>query len=197
MGSVIEPRPGRFTPGKDPIPIVQEAGWALRPVWTGMEKLAPTGIRSPNRPARSELLSNPSWRFKNIKMIAIEWKAQDYLWRFMSSRTRCCVIGREAPNVSKESSSATILQNVEYHSPCNTRPHPNKPCTFSNTAVRTWNLGFAIYVNLLSTHRTFHCMHKILYRCKLSRFFLYGSTALYGPGPGPPRFVEVSRSHTL
>jgi hypothetical protein len=26
-------------------------------------------------------------------------------------------------------------------------------------------------------------------------FFLYGSTALYGPGP--PRFVEVSWSHTL
>jgi hypothetical protein len=26
-------------------------------------------------------------------------------------------------------------------------------------------------------------------------FFFYGSTALYGPGP--PRFVEVLRSHTL
>jgi hypothetical protein len=26
-------------------------------------------------------------------------------------------------------------------------------------------------------------------------FFSYGSTALYGPGP--PRFVEASRSHTL
>jgi hypothetical protein len=26
-------------------------------------------------------------------------------------------------------------------------------------------------------------------------FFFYGSTALYGPGP--PRFVEASRSHTL
>jgi hypothetical protein len=23
------PRPGRFTPGNDPVPIVQEAGWAL------------------------------------------------------------------------------------------------------------------------------------------------------------------------
>jgi hypothetical protein len=26
--------PGRFTPGKDPVPIVQEAGWAPGPVWT-------------------------------------------------------------------------------------------------------------------------------------------------------------------
>ena len=26
------PRPGRFTPGKNPVPIVQEAGWASEPV---------------------------------------------------------------------------------------------------------------------------------------------------------------------
>jgi hypothetical protein len=31
-------------PGKDPIPIVQEAGWATGSVWTGAENLAPTGI---------------------------------------------------------------------------------------------------------------------------------------------------------
>ena len=35
------PRPGRFTPGKPPVPIVQEAGWAPGPVSTGAEKLAP------------------------------------------------------------------------------------------------------------------------------------------------------------
>ena len=45
-----------FTPGKDPIPSVQEAGWAPGPVWTGAENLAPTGIRSPDRPARSQSL---------------------------------------------------------------------------------------------------------------------------------------------
>ena len=28
-----------------PLPIVQEAGWALGPVWTGLENIAPTGIR--------------------------------------------------------------------------------------------------------------------------------------------------------
>ena len=39
------------TPGKDPVPIVQEAGLAPGPVWTGVENLAPTGIRSPDRPA--------------------------------------------------------------------------------------------------------------------------------------------------
>ena len=45
------PRP--FSPGKDAVSIVKEAGWASEPVWTGAENLAPTGIGSPDRPARS------------------------------------------------------------------------------------------------------------------------------------------------
>ena len=36
-----------------PVPIVQEAGWAPEPVWRGAENLAATGIRCPDRPARS------------------------------------------------------------------------------------------------------------------------------------------------
>ena len=49
-GGWSTPHPGRFTPGKDLIPIVQEAGWAPDTVWTGAEILVPTGIRSSNRP---------------------------------------------------------------------------------------------------------------------------------------------------
>ena len=41
------PRLGRFTPGKDPIPIVQEAGWVPGPIWTSVENLTSTGIRPP------------------------------------------------------------------------------------------------------------------------------------------------------
>jgi hypothetical protein len=55
-GGWLTPRPGRFNLGKDPVPIVHEAGWVPRPVWTGAENLAPTGIRSPDRPASSESL---------------------------------------------------------------------------------------------------------------------------------------------
>ena len=61
-GGWSAPRPGHFTPGKDPVPIVQEAGWAPGPVWTGAENLAPTGIRSPHRPVRSESLYRLSYR---------------------------------------------------------------------------------------------------------------------------------------
>ena len=41
----VTPRP-HFTPGKYPLPTVQEAGWAPGAVWTGAENLITTGIRS-------------------------------------------------------------------------------------------------------------------------------------------------------
>jgi hypothetical protein len=54
------PRP-LSTPGNDPVPILQKAGWAPGPVWTGAEYLAPTGIRSPDRPARIQSLYRLSY----------------------------------------------------------------------------------------------------------------------------------------
>jgi hypothetical protein len=39
------PRP-LSTPGKDPVPIVQEAGWAPGPVWTGAEISPQPGFNS-------------------------------------------------------------------------------------------------------------------------------------------------------
>jgi hypothetical protein len=48
---VANAKPRPHYPGKDPVPIVQEAGWAPGLVWTGAENLAPTRIR-----ARSESL---------------------------------------------------------------------------------------------------------------------------------------------
>jgi len=56
----VTPQP-LFTPGKDPVPIVQESGWAPGPVWTGAENLASTGIRSPDRPAHSQSLYRLSY----------------------------------------------------------------------------------------------------------------------------------------
>jgi len=54
-GVSVTPRP-LFTPRKDAVPIVQEAGWAPGTVWTGAENLATTGIRFPDCPARSQSL---------------------------------------------------------------------------------------------------------------------------------------------
>jgi hypothetical protein len=61
-GVSVTPRPF-FTPGKDPVPILQEAWWAPGPVWTGSENLAPTGIRLPDRPACSQSLYRLSYPF--------------------------------------------------------------------------------------------------------------------------------------
>ena len=55
-GGWSTPRPGRFTPGKDPDTHCI-GGWVgSRAGLDGCEHFAPTGIRSPDRPARSELL---------------------------------------------------------------------------------------------------------------------------------------------
>jgi hypothetical protein len=43
-GGWLAPRPGRFTRGKDSLPIVREAGWAPGPVWTCAINLAPPGF---------------------------------------------------------------------------------------------------------------------------------------------------------
>jgi hypothetical protein len=72
-GGWLTPRPGHFTPKKDPVPIVQEAAWAPGPVWTCAKNLAPTGIRSLDRPAHSQLLYWLSYSGPFLK-----W----YIWKF-------------------------------------------------------------------------------------------------------------------
>jgi hypothetical protein len=55
------PRPGRFTPGKDSVPIVKEAGWAPEPDWTCAKNLASIGIWSLDLPAPSQSLFRLSY----------------------------------------------------------------------------------------------------------------------------------------
>ena len=50
------PRSSHFTPGKSPVPIVQEVRWAPGLVWTGAENLTPTRIWSLDCPACSKSL---------------------------------------------------------------------------------------------------------------------------------------------
>jgi hypothetical protein len=45
-----------YTRERDLVPILQEAGQAPEPAWTGEENLASTGILSPDCPLRSESL---------------------------------------------------------------------------------------------------------------------------------------------
>jgi len=54
-------RPGRtLPPGKNPVPILQDAEWAPGPVWTG-EKSCPHRDSIPDGPARSQSLYRLSY----------------------------------------------------------------------------------------------------------------------------------------
>ena len=64
------PRP-KFTPGKDTVPIVQEAGWDPGPVWTG-GKSRPHRDSIPERPACSQSLNRLSYRAHRLKVL---WNA--------------------------------------------------------------------------------------------------------------------------
>ena len=57
------PRP-HFTPGKDPVPILREPGWAPGPVWTG-GKSRTHRDSIPDRPARSQSLYRLSYPAHN------------------------------------------------------------------------------------------------------------------------------------
>ena len=59
--------PAASTPGKVPVPIVQEAGWAPGPVWTG-GKSRPQRDSIPDRPARSKSLYRLSYLAHNNKV---------------------------------------------------------------------------------------------------------------------------------
>ena len=65
---------GRLTPRKNPLPTVQEVGWAPRPVWMGAENLAPTGIRSADRPGRNETLYRQSYRGPCDEKVCVQEK---------------------------------------------------------------------------------------------------------------------------
>ena len=55
-------RPGRtLPPGKDPVPILQDAGWASGPVWAD-GKSRPHRDSIPDRPVRSQSLCRLSYR---------------------------------------------------------------------------------------------------------------------------------------
>ena len=85
----VTPRP-HFTPGKDPVPILQEAGWVQGPVWK-CGKSRPHRDSIPARPARSQSL------YPNVKtlpktcpasLIDIQIKRTKDVWKSVQVLTR-------------------------------------------------------------------------------------------------------------
>jgi hypothetical protein len=129
-GISVTPQP-LFTPGKDPVPIVQEAGWAPGPVWTGAENLTPTGIRSPDRPARSQSLyglSYPAQMYKverNIKY-HLNFFRHNY-FTFRNDSNGACSRGEESCVASQ-----CILSSWDYEE------RPLKKCFGLLTRGENW-----------------------------------------------------------
>jgi len=65
------PLSGLFTRGKDPVPTVEEVGWAAGPVWTAAESLALHRDSIPDSPARSEPLYCLRYRGPHLNKIIV------------------------------------------------------------------------------------------------------------------------------
>ena len=68
--SAARPRP-HLTPGKDPVPILQEAGWAPEPVRTGA-KSRPQRDSITDHPALTQSLYRLSYRAHHFIMEKLE-----------------------------------------------------------------------------------------------------------------------------
>jgi hypothetical protein len=76
-------------PGEIPVPIVQEAGWASGPVWTGAENFFPSGIQSPDRPASSQSLYQLSYPAHTNKCACINIFTHLYIRLYTYTHIYC------------------------------------------------------------------------------------------------------------
>ena len=143
-----------FTLGKDPVPIVLEAGWAPGPVWTGAEILALTGIRSPDRPARSQSLYRLHYpaRTKKLKNIYITCLSFGISGNSMSSITPLSIhlssnrdsgISWLKRTVASFWKSVTLSSNSFTPSPSFIVQGKLSICSKNNVSSSTVNLYFA------------------------------------------------------
>ena len=88
------PRP-HFTPGNDPVPIVQEAGWAPGSVWTGGKSRSHRDS-IPDRPARSQSLYR------------LSYPAHVHLW-YTCQNIRCYDVRSQKADFSPDKTFLLVL----------------------------------------------------------------------------------------
>ena len=85
-----------FTPGKDPVPILQEAGWAPGLVWT-CRKSCPHQDSIPDRPGCSQLLYQLSYPDKVTKT---QTNNPHSIYQIYTRIMKVGVMPRNNPNLS-------------------------------------------------------------------------------------------------
>ena len=121
------PRP-HFTPGKDPVPILEEAGWAPGPVWTG-RKSRPHRDSIPDRPARSQSLYRLSYP-AHIQYDKVIYSSTAYICNHQYMLATC--FG------SSEPSSGQFL--IHTHGVCSECAHYGIPCCLQTILILKFNL---------------------------------------------------------
>ena len=113
------PRP-HFTPGKDPVPILQEAGWAPGPFSTG-GKSRPHRDSIPDRPARSQSLIINT-RLKILKGNGVSaWKITcRQLRKIAGSNERAAETGCRGSVLHAKTNESTVVES--YRERKTTRP---------------------------------------------------------------------------
>jgi len=100
------PRP-HFTPGKDPVPILKEAGWAPGPVWTG-GNTRPHQDSIPDRPAHSQSLHRLSYPAHNLAVYTL------YIYIYIWRNTLPCILMN---NQWQSNQQMHFTKEILWHSP--------------------------------------------------------------------------------
>jgi hypothetical protein len=98
MGGQLQ-EPATFTSGNTSVTIVYVVGWGTEPNWKGGENVAHTGVRSPDRSARSESLyrlsdSRPLFPLQYLPLHQPVRKLQStvQVWGWQSEKYENCVL---------------------------------------------------------------------------------------------------------
>ena len=140
------PRP-HFTSGKEPVPIIQEAGWAPGPVWTG-GKSRPHRDSIPDHPARSQSLYRLSYLAHN----SLKWSVLFRTTHPKPARIPFFPIHatRSAHMIDPINPLSTIFSNILVRS--------SAPCPLNLTATHTKHVQEKCYPRTACSHRYTHNM---------------------------------------
>jgi len=124
-----------FSPGKDPVSILQEIGWAPGPVWTG-RKSRPHWDSIKDRPTRSQSLHRLNYPDHNyIKVIlCCSWQERSY--NQLTIQNMHSVI-RNLWHISTPTCFGTSVPSSG--SRCNKGKQPNMPICYYSSNQQPWN----------------------------------------------------------
>ena len=118
---------------KDPVPILQKAGWAPGPVWRGAENLAPAGIQFQDRPARSAVAIPTALR----NVLAVSKGKLRCMW--INSKDTPAVLPGDKPLYTGNCEGPRVIVDgfVEGKISCPHRSSNPEPFSLNRVAIRS------------------------------------------------------------